>query len=151
MGATALKQRLDGGEAVAILDTRCPEDVAEWTISHPNATVVNVPFTAFLGGEAPAAAVPAEVPDGPLVTCCAKWLSSEYVAEFLAEHGHEGAALDDGMEGWARLYRKFPPTESSRPRRTDQMRTDLPEPHTDFIDTSVFIGIFRTLTLYGAN
>jgi len=102
--AGQLKARLDAGEAVTILDTRRPEDFEAWTLTHPNVTNVNVPFTAFLTDGEPAETVPDGVPEGPLVTCCAKGISSLYVAEFLAQAGWDVEALDDGMRGWARLY-----------------------------------------------
>jgi hypothetical protein len=61
-------------------------------------------------GDDPASDVPPGVPDpdGPLVTCCAKGISSLYVAEFLAQQGWDVVGLDDGMYGWARLYESTP-------------------------------------------
>ncbi|MDZ7700795.1 MAG: MBL fold metallo-hydrolase [Halobacteriales archaeon] len=103
--AAALLERLEAGEAVTVLDTRRPADFEAWTLTHPNVTNVNVPFTEFLTADGdPAEAVPEGVPDGPLVTCCAKGISSLYVAKFLAQQGWDVEALDDGMRGWARLY-----------------------------------------------
>ena len=103
--AAALLERLEAGEAVTVLDTRRPADFETWTLTHPNVTNVNVPFTEFLTEDGdPAEGVPDGVPEGPLVTCCAKGISSLYVAKFLAQQGWEVEALDDGMRGWARLY-----------------------------------------------
>jgi glyoxylase-like metal-dependent hydrolase (beta-lactamase superfamily II) len=65
---------------------------------------VNVPFTEFLDGDEPAGSVPDAVPEGPLVTCCAKGISSLFVAKFLVRAGWTVEGLADGMEGWARLY-----------------------------------------------
>jgi glyoxylase-like metal-dependent hydrolase (beta-lactamase superfamily II)/rhodanese-related sulfurtransferase len=106
MSAAELKQRLDDGEQLTLLDTRRPGDFEAWHIDHPNLETVNVPFTEFLDGNDPAEDVPAGVPDpdGPLVTCCAKGISSLYVAEFLAQKGWDVVGLDDGMRGWARIY-----------------------------------------------
>lgn len=104
VSAETLKRRLDGGEQVTLLDTRRPADFAEWQIEHPNLEAVNVPFTAFLEDDEPADTVPEGVPQEPLVTCCAKGISSTYVAEFLAREGWSVEALDDGMRAWARLY-----------------------------------------------
>ncbi len=105
ISAASLKARLDGGAQLTLLDTRRETDFDQWKLTHPNLTVVNVPFTAFLDetGERPAESVPDGVPDGPLVTCCAKGISSLYVAKFLAREGWNVLALDDGMEGWAQL------------------------------------------------
>ncbi len=106
--AEALKRRLDAGEEWTLLDTRRPEDFAAWQLSHPNIEAVNIPFTAFLDGDDPADGVPRNVPprdaDRPLVTCCAKGISSLYVAEFLTREGWDVYGLADGMVGWARLY-----------------------------------------------
>jgi len=102
--ASAFKRRLDDGEEWTLLDTRRPADFEQWKPVHPNLTTVNVPFTAFLDGDQPAGAVPAGVPEEPLVTCCAKGISSLFVAKFLAREGWEVLALEDGMEGWAELY-----------------------------------------------
>lgn len=105
LSASDLKQRLDDGDAVTVLDTRRPADFEQWTISHRNARLVNVPFTDFLESDGdPVSTVPEGVPGGPLVTCCAKGISSLFVAEFLAAAGYEVEALAEGMEGWARLY-----------------------------------------------
>jgi glyoxylase-like metal-dependent hydrolase (beta-lactamase superfamily II) len=104
ISAEELKDRLDRGEQVTLLDTRRPADFETWHITHDNLTAVNIPFTEFLSGDDPADSVPEGVPEGPLVTCCAKGISSVYVAEFLARAGWEIEALADGMEGWARLY-----------------------------------------------
>ncbi|MDZ7731135.1 MAG: MBL fold metallo-hydrolase [Natrialbaceae archaeon] len=102
--AETLKARLDDGEEITLLDTRRPADFEAWHIEHPNIEPVNVPFTEFLDGEDPASEVPAGVPEGHLVTCCAKGISSAYVAEFLTHEGQTVEALEDGMRGWARLY-----------------------------------------------
>jgi glyoxylase-like metal-dependent hydrolase (beta-lactamase superfamily II)/rhodanese-related sulfurtransferase len=103
--AHELLDRLDAGEQITVLDTRRPSDFEAWTLAHPNVTNVNVPFTEFLTEDGdPAPEVPDGVPAGPLVTCCAKGISSLYVAKFLAQHGWDVEALDDGMRGWARLY-----------------------------------------------
>ncbi|MEF8775694.1 MAG: MBL fold metallo-hydrolase [Haloarculaceae archaeon] len=104
VSAADLKASLHGGEELSILDTRRPADFETWHISHPNARPVNVPFTEFLDGNDPAAEVPDGVPDGPMLTCCAKGISSHYVAEFLARESYDIAVLRDGMRGWARLY-----------------------------------------------
>lgn len=103
--AGRLKTRLDRGQTVTMIDTRPPEDFAQWQITHPNLTVRNVPFDAFLdrSGERPAPAVPSRVPEGPLVTACAIGQSSFYVAQFLTRQGYDAVALKGGMEAWAEL------------------------------------------------
>jgi glyoxylase-like metal-dependent hydrolase (beta-lactamase superfamily II)/rhodanese-related sulfurtransferase len=102
--ASVFKRRLDNGEEWTLLDTRRPADFEQWKPEHPNLTTINVPFTAFLDGDQPAGTVPSDVPREPLVTCCAKGISSLFVAKFLAREGWDVLALDNGMEGWAELY-----------------------------------------------
>lgn len=104
------KQRLDDGEQLTLLDTRKQSDFETWQISHPNLTVTNVPFSEFLdeSGTEAADEVPDGIPPGPLVTCCAKGLSSVYVAEFLSRDGWEVLPLEDGMRGWANLLETHP-------------------------------------------
>jgi glyoxylase-like metal-dependent hydrolase (beta-lactamase superfamily II)/rhodanese-related sulfurtransferase len=108
--AAELKRRLDDGEQITLLDTRRPADFEQWHITHPNLRTVNIPFTEFLDehGTNPASEVPEGVPTEPLVTCCAKGISSLYVAEFLAREGWAVTGLADGMEGWARLNEAHP-------------------------------------------
>ena len=45
-----LKQRIDDGRSVTLLDTREPDDFANWHIDGPGVETVNVPYTDFLDG-----------------------------------------------------------------------------------------------------
>lgn len=107
------KQRLDDGDQFTMIDTRKPEEFDAWQITHPNLTVHNIPFTAFMDdqNEEPAAAVPtavpADVPDGELITSCGMGISSTFVASFLAREGYDVRTLADGMEGWAEVYERY--------------------------------------------
>ncbi|MFC6954145.1 MBL fold metallo-hydrolase [Halorubellus litoreus] len=115
VSAAELKARVDRDEHVVVLDTRRPDDYESWHIDGENVTAINVPFTAFMDGDDPAGGVPKallealpESYDAPMVTCCAKGISSLYVAEFLTREGYDIVALDDGMRGWAGLYESTP-------------------------------------------
>jgi rhodanese-related sulfurtransferase len=44
----ALKDRIDSGEDVTILDTRMQSDYEEWHIEGENVTSINVPYFEFL-------------------------------------------------------------------------------------------------------
>jgi len=49
----------------------------------------------------------AQVPDDREITVlCAKGGSSEYVAGTLKERGYDVDHLEDGMNGWARIYER---------------------------------------------
>ncbi|WP_135852048.1 MBL fold metallo-hydrolase [Halorussus salinus] len=100
----ALKDRIESGEEVFLLDTRVPDDVAEWSIDGENVESLNVPYFEFLAGE-PDDEVFEQLPDDrEIVVVCAKGGSSEYVAGELVEEGYDAKNLADGMKGWARIF-----------------------------------------------
>ncbi|MFC7081321.1 MBL fold metallo-hydrolase [Halorussus caseinilyticus] len=99
-----LKERIDAGEDVFVLDTRVPDDVEEWAIDGENVESLNVPYFEFLAGE-PDEEVFEQLPDDREITVvCAKGGSSEYVAGELIERGYDAKNLADGMKGWARIF-----------------------------------------------
>ncbi len=101
--AKSLKQRIDAGDQVTLLDTRAQRDFEEWHISGDNVTTVNVPYFEFLDGADDE--LVANIPvDEPVAVTCAKGKSSEFVAGLLADAGYNTSHLADGMRGWARLY-----------------------------------------------
>jgi glyoxylase-like metal-dependent hydrolase (beta-lactamase superfamily II) len=98
-----LKQKIDDGETVTILDTRATSEFEEWHIDGDDVEVANVPYFQFLDD------VDEEllerVPEGdPLVVLCAKGGASEYVAGVLQQEGRDVVHLEDGMNGWATIY-----------------------------------------------
>src|SRR6056297_3169106 len=100
----ALKRRIDAGEDVTLLDTRMASDYEEWRIDGENVTSINVPYFEFLDDEI-SEDVLDQIPDDRAVTVlCAKGGASEYVAGTLAERGYDVHHLEDGMNGWARIY-----------------------------------------------
>ncbi|MDS0261422.1 MBL fold metallo-hydrolase [Haloarcula sp. S1CR25-12] len=99
-----LKQRIDDGEPVTILDARMSGDYEEWHIDGENVESVNVPYFHFLDEELDSDII-ADVPDDREVTVlCAKGGASEFVAGTLVERGYDVHQLEDGMNGWARIY-----------------------------------------------
>ena len=100
----ALKDRIESGEEVFLLDTRVPDDVEEWSIDGENVESLNVPYFEFLAGE-PDEEVFEQLPDErEIVVVCAKGGSSEFVAGELVEEGYDAKNLADGMKGWARIF-----------------------------------------------
>ena len=98
-----LKRRIDANEDVTILDTRMESDFDEWRIDGDSVDITNVPYYEFL--DEVDDDLLERVPEGdPLVVLCAKGGASEYVAGVLAEQGRDVVHLDEGMNGWARLY-----------------------------------------------
>jgi len=99
-----LKDRIDAGEDVTLLDARMQSDYEEWRIDGENVTSINVPYFEFLDEEIDGDVLE-QIPDDREVTVlCAKGGASEYVAGTLAERGYDVNHLEDGMNGWASIY-----------------------------------------------
>ena len=100
----SLKDRIDAGEDVTLLDARMHSEYEEWRIDGENVTSINVPYFEFLEDEIDEDIL-ARIPDDREVTVlCAKGGASEYVAGTLAERGYDVDHLEDGMNGWASIY-----------------------------------------------
>lgn len=98
-----LKERIDDGEDVFLLDVRSSGDFEEWRIEGENVEIVNYPYFQLLDG------IPeellAELPDDRKITVlCAKGGSSKMVAEHLEQAGYDVDHLERGMNGWAGIY-----------------------------------------------
>jgi len=110
-----LKDRIDAGEEVTLLDARMPSDYEEWKIDGENVESINVPYFEFLDEEV-SDDVLAQVPDDREVTVlCAKGGASEFVAGTLAERGYDVDHLEDGMNGWASIYETVEVTDYDGP------------------------------------
>ena len=99
-----LKERIDRGEEVFLLDTRASDAFEAWHIDGPNVTTHNVPYFEFLFDDVPEERLDGIPDDRPVTVLCAKGDSSEYVAGTLRERGYEVTHLARGMNGWAELY-----------------------------------------------
>ncbi|WP_188884071.1 MBL fold metallo-hydrolase [Halarchaeum grantii] len=98
-----LKDRIDAGEDVFLLDVRSEGDYEEWRIDGASVESVNYPYFELLDG------IPEELherlPDDRRITVlCAKGGSSEMIAETLEDNGYNVDHLERGMKGWARIY-----------------------------------------------
>ncbi|THE64302.1 MBL fold metallo-hydrolase [Salinadaptatus halalkaliphilus] len=101
-----LKGRIDAGEDVTLLDARMESDYEEWKIDGENVESINVPYFEFLDEEIDEDVL-AQIPDDREVTVlCAKGGASEFVAGSLAERGYDVNHLEEGMNGWARIYER---------------------------------------------
>ncbi|MHB9285901.1 MBL fold metallo-hydrolase [Halobacteriales archaeon Cl-PHB] len=106
MAAEDLKDRIDAGEDVTILDTRVSSEHEEWAIDGESVETVNIPYFEFL--DDPDDELLDRVPEGdPTVVICAKGGSSEYVAGVLKdERDIDAVNLAEGMNGWANIYER---------------------------------------------
>ncbi|UTF52716.1 MBL fold metallo-hydrolase [Natronosalvus rutilus] len=99
-----LKASIDEGNSVTILDARMQSDYDEWRIEGDTVETINVPYFEFLDDEIDDDVL-AQIPDDREVTVlCAKGGASEFVAGALEERGYDVNHLEDGMNGWARIY-----------------------------------------------
>ncbi|WP_312908454.1 MBL fold metallo-hydrolase [Natronosalvus caseinilyticus] len=99
-----LKASIDDGESVTILDARMQSDYDKWRIEGDTVETINVPYFEFLDDEIDDDVL-AQIPDDREVTVlCAKGGASEFVAGALEERGYDVNHLEDGMNGWARIY-----------------------------------------------
>ncbi|EMA26466.1 MBL fold metallo-hydrolase [Haloarcula argentinensis] len=100
----SLKNRIDAGEDVMLLDARMQSDYDEWRIDGENVTSINVPYFEFLEDDIDEGVLDRVPDDREVTVLCAKGGASEYVAGTLAEHGYDVNHLEDGMNGWASIY-----------------------------------------------
>jgi glyoxylase-like metal-dependent hydrolase (beta-lactamase superfamily II) len=100
----ALKDSIDAGEDVTLLDARMRADYEEWRIDGENVTSINVPYFEFLDDEIDEDVLERVPEDREVTVLCAKGGASEYVAGTLAERGYDVDHLEDGMNGWASIY-----------------------------------------------
>ncbi|WP_254762861.1 MBL fold metallo-hydrolase [Natrinema marinum] len=99
-----LKSSIDAGEDVTILDARMASEYDEWHVDGDTVESINVPYFEFLEEEIDEDVL-ARIPDDREITVlCAKGGASEYVAGALKERGYDAVHLENGMNGWARIY-----------------------------------------------
>ncbi len=101
-----LKGQIDAGENVTLLDTRMESEYDEWKIDGETVESVNIPYFEFLDSEIDEDVLVRIPDDRELTILCAKGGSSEYVAATLTERGYDVDHLEDGMNGWARIYER---------------------------------------------
>ena len=99
-----LKAQIDAGEDVTLLDARMTSEHEKWRIDGDTVESINVPYFEFLDDEIDDDVL-AQIPDDrPVTVLCAKGGASEFVAGALKARGYEVNHLEEGMNGWARIY-----------------------------------------------
>ncbi|MEY7851115.1 MBL fold metallo-hydrolase [Natrarchaeobius sp. A-rgal3] len=101
-----LKARIDAGEDVTLLDARMESDYEEWRIDGENVDSINAPYFHFLEDEIDDDVLAAVPNDREVTVLCAKGGASEFVAGSLAERGYDVNHVEEGMNGWARIYER---------------------------------------------
>jgi rhodanese-related sulfurtransferase len=96
--AKTLREWLEKGQKVTVVDVRHAEDHAEWSV--PGSLNFDA-YDALKVGDPDAMnglGVPTE---GPVVTVCGAGRSSAVAAEQLRERGYEALTLEGGMKSWS--------------------------------------------------
>ncbi|WP_435146296.1 MBL fold metallo-hydrolase [Halobaculum sp. P14] len=100
-----LRERIEAGEDVFVLDARSADEFAEWRLGGDDVDAVNHPYFELLDGVPES--VRSSLPDDRRITVlCAKGGASELVASRLDDAGFDAEHLEGGMRGWARLYER---------------------------------------------
>lgn len=97
--AEELKQRLEAGEELSVVDIRSEEDYEAETIEGSQ----NLPLReALIDGDLDTVQdYLDELPDNKeVVTFCDAGVTSEQTAELLSDQGHDAKALDGGLNSW---------------------------------------------------
>jgi glyoxylase-like metal-dependent hydrolase (beta-lactamase superfamily II) len=114
-----LREMLDRGEPVTVLDVRPQDQRSEWWIPG------SVHFDAYsaLKAKDPNAMEEAEPPEGqPVVTVCAAGNSSSVAAEQLRDRGFEAYTLEGGMKAWSMAWNSAEVSVAGTNARVIQVR-----------------------------
>jgi len=99
--AMTLRDMLERGERVTVVDVRKGEDHAEWSI--PGSVHVDANDALNSGDERAMEGL--ELPEGaPVVTVCGRGRSSVVAAEQLRRQGYEALSLEGGMKAWSLVW-----------------------------------------------
>jgi rhodanese-related sulfurtransferase len=98
IGAMTLRDMLERGEPVTVVDIRKGENYDEWSI--PGSVHFDA-YDALNAGDG-RAMEGLELPDGaPVVTVCGRGRSSAVAAEQLRRQGYEALSLEGGLQAWS--------------------------------------------------
>lgn len=95
----ALRQRLEKGEKLSVLDVRDAEDYAEWRI--PGAMSCDAYEDLSAGRPGKIASFEMLPRDRPVVTVCYAGNTSRIAAAVLKERGYDAVSLAGGMNAWS--------------------------------------------------
>jgi len=120
MDVGALREMLDAGQPITIVDVRPDEEWSEWRI--PGSVHVDV-YDALKAGQRPAALATLDLPrDQPVVTVCGAGKTSLLAAEQLRERGIPAHSLAGGMKAWSLAWNSAAVPVSGGTARVVQVR-----------------------------
>lgn len=100
-----LKEKIESGEDMILLDVRAENEYNEWSIDVNNGEIYNHPYFALLDGLTDELKQEIEGEEREIVVICAKGGSSEYIASLIKEEtGIDAKNMEQGMNGWAEIY-----------------------------------------------
>ena len=146
-----LRQLLDRGEAVTVLDVRPAAERAEWAI--PGSVHADV-YAALRRGDPNALADFRPTNGGPVVTVCGAGQTSRLAAERLRARGLEAVSLAGGMRAWSLAWNTAEVPRSGSTAQIVQVRRTgkgclsyIIGSHGDaaVIDASLDPGVYRDL------
>jgi glyoxylase-like metal-dependent hydrolase (beta-lactamase superfamily II)/rhodanese-related sulfurtransferase len=99
--AESLKQKIDKGEDIFILDVRTPEEHKAWKISYDKYKDSSlIPIDDLSSADALK-----NIPkDKEIVTFCAHGNRSMSAAKILSQHGYNAKSVKGGLDGWNDVY-----------------------------------------------
>ncbi|MFB6104680.1 MAG: rhodanese-like domain-containing protein [Halobacteriaceae archaeon] len=98
-----LKEAIDDGEQVTVVDVRQPHEFRRGHIQDPNVETINVPLNQLQARDP--ANVLDDVPTERVVAVCASGNRSRLATQLLTQAGIDAENLQYGMQGWRRIAR----------------------------------------------
>ena len=101
--AQKLKEKMDKGEDVFILDVRTPEEYEAWRLSYDkHAKTPLIPVDRLFGAQK---AIADQIPkDKEIITLCAHGNRSMMAAQLLSQLGYNAKSVRGGMAAWNQVY-----------------------------------------------
>lgn len=106
-----LYRQIESGDDVTLLDVRMASEYDDWHIDGEAVESINVPYYEFLEGTVGGDVLDQVPADSETTVLCAKGGASEYVAGRLIERDYDVNHLEEGMNGWATIYRSLEVTD----------------------------------------
>jgi len=98
---TELKNEIEAGEQVTVVDVRQPHEFQRGTIEAPNVETLNIPLGQLQAGQPQN--LLSDVPTDNVVAICASGSRSGMATQILNQAGIDAKNLQSGMMGWSRV------------------------------------------------
>lgn len=95
-----LKNKMDSGENLYILDVRTPEEYKSWKISYDNHVEPSLVPLDKLSSDEQIRNIPK---DREVITVCSHGMRSKMAAEYLSQRGYNARSIRGGMVAWNKI------------------------------------------------